>query len=123
MEFKWINDDIAYVSLNSFGNPKIDSLIIEKLPELYKAKKLIVDLRKNGGGNTPIGREILEYLTDDPVLYGSKTRSRLHIPSFKAWGTWTSAQDTVGSSWATQKYLSFRDNYFHDFNYQGTKVR
>ncbi len=123
MEFKWINEDIAYVSLNSFGNPKIDSLFIEKLPELYKAKKLIVDLRKNGGGNTPIGREILEYLTIDPVLYGSKTRSRLHIPSFKAWGTWTSAQDTVGDSWATQEYLSYRDNYFHDFNYQGSKVQ
>ncbi len=128
-DFKWVGKNIAYVSLNSFGDPKIDTLFIEKLPELYKAKKLIIDLRKNGGGNTNIGRDILQYLTKDTLLYGSKTQSRLHIPSFKAWGKWTEAEDTTGNKsaahdkWATQAFLSYHDNFFHHFPYEGYTIK
>lgn len=118
LDFKWIDNEIAYISLNSFGNAEIDTLFLEKLPELYKAKKLIIDLRKNGGGNTNTGRFIFQYLTNDTLLYGSKTQSRLHIPSFKAWGKWTAAKDTIGNEWATQAYLSYHDNYFHQFPYK-----
>ncbi len=122
-EFKWIEKDIAYISLNSFGDPAIDTLFIEKLPELYKAKKLIVDLRKNGGGSTNIGRDILMYLTKDTLLYGSKTQSRLHIPSFKAWGQWTEEKDTIGSKFATQAYLSYHDNFPHYFPYEADTIK
>jgi len=122
-EFKWVDENIAYISLNSFSNPKIDTLFFDKLPELYKAKKLIVDLRKNPGGNTYIGREILQYLTNDTLLYGSKMQSRLHVPSYKAWGQWTEAKDTIGNEWATQEYLSYRDNFYHDFPYKADTVR
>jgi len=117
-EFKWIDDDIAYISLNSFSNPKIDTLFFEKLPELYKAKKLVVDLRKNGGGSTSIGRDILQYLTNDTILFGSAQQSRLHIPAYKAWGQWTALKDTVGNQWATQAYLSSRDSFYHYFPYE-----
>lgn len=123
LDFKWINRDIAYVALNSFGNPKIDTLFIEKLPELYKSKKLIIDLRYNGGGSTSIGREIMQYLTRDTLLYGSKEVSRLHIPSFKAWGKFTEVKDTVGSSWSTQAFLSYYDKFYHHFPYQADTVR
>lgn len=123
MDFKWLKNDIAYVSLNSFGDPKIDSLFEEKLPDLYKAKKLIIDLRKNGGGSTYVGREILKYLTKDEILYGSKNQSRLHIPSFKAWGMWTEAKDTIGNEWATQEFLSFHDNYFHEFPFEPDTIK
>ncbi len=122
-EFKWVDKDIAYISLNSFGDPKIDTLFIEKLPELYKAKKLIIDLRKNGGGSTSIGRDILQYLTKDTLLYGSKNQSRLHIPSFKAWGMWTTEKDTIGNQWATQEFLSYHDNFFHDFPYEADTIK
>lgn len=122
-EFKWIDEDIAYISLNSFGNPKIDTLFFDKLPELYKAEKLIIDLRKNGGGSTNIGRDILQYLTSDTLLYGAKTQSRLHIPSFKAWGKWTEVKDTIGNEWATKEYLSYHDNFYHDFHYEADTIK
>lgn len=116
-EFKWLDDGIAYVSLNSFGDPKIDSLFLVKLPELRKAKKLIVDLRYNGGGNTNIGTAILQYLTYDKELYGSATQSRLHIPAYKAWGNWVSPKDTLSGSqehirWAKQALLSAQPIFF-----------
>lgn len=123
LDFKWIEKDIAYLSLNSFSDPKIESLFIEKLPELYKAKKLIIDLRNNGGGNTGIGLNIFKYLTNDTILYGSKAQSRLHIPTFKAWGKWTEAKDTIGNEWAKKEYLSYRDEYYYNFPYKPDTIQ
>jgi C-terminal processing protease CtpA/Prc len=123
MDFKWQKNGIAYLSLNSFEDAKIDSLFIDKLPELYQAKALIIDLRYNGGGNTAIGTTILKYLTADTILYGSKNRSRLHIPSYKAWGKFIEASDTVNDAWAKKAYLSFRDNYYYNFEYEADTVR
>lgn len=116
LDFKWFKNKTAYVSLNSFGDSKIDNLFYEILPKLYKAKKMIIDLRYNGGGSTGIGFDILQYLVSDSLLYGSKSSSRLHIPSYKAWGRWTEAKDTINDKWAKQEYLSYRDNYFHEFS-------
>ncbi len=122
LDFKWVDKDVAYVSLNSFSDPKIDTLFIEVLSELYKAKALIIDLRNNGGGSTGIGREIFKYLTNDTILYGSKTQSRLHIPTYKAWGRWTAARDTIGNDWKKQCFLSFRDEYYHNFDYEADTI-
>ena len=123
MEFKWVKKDIAYVALNSFSDPKIDSLFIAKLPELYKAKKLIIDLRYNGGGSTGIGLEIMQYLTHDTILYGSKMQSRLHIPTYKAWGKWAKEQDTAGSDWDRKAFLSYRDQFYYNFDYEADTIR
>ena len=117
-EFKWINKDIAYIALNSFSNWDIMDLFSDKLPEIRKAKKLIIDLRKNGGGNEGVGREIIKYLTKDTTLYGSKSQSRLHIPVYKAWGKWTNAKDTINNAWKKQSYLSYHDQYYYDFPYE-----
>ncbi|MBY0244721.1 MAG: hypothetical protein K2Q03_04625 [Sphingobacteriaceae bacterium] len=118
LDFKWINNKIAYVSLNSFGDEKIDSLFIQKLPELYKAKALIVDLRYNGGGNTGIGGVILQYLTNDKILYGSKNSCRLHIPAFKAWGKYVEPKDTINNEWNKKAYLNFNDKHMYNFDYK-----
>ncbi|GAB2777289.1 S41 family peptidase [Salinimicrobium soli] len=122
LEFKWLNDGIAYVALNSFDNEKINSLFIEKLPELYKAKKLIIDLRNNGGGSTWIGKSIFEYLTNDSLLYGSKTQTRQHISVYKAWGKWVEPQDTIDNPQAKQMYSAFRDQTYFDLPYSPEQV-
>lgn len=115
-DLKWYGD-IAYVALNSFSDRQILTTFNEKIPELKKAKALIIDLRKNGGGNTDIGMEIFKHLTNDTILYGSKAQSRLHIPTLKAWGRWTEEKDTINNAWAKQQYLSYRDEFYHDFPY------
>ncbi|MBW1294751.1 S41 family peptidase [Aquimarina litoralis] len=97
LSIKWLENDIAHVSLNSFMKWEISSSFVEKIPELKKAKKLIIDLRKNGGGHSRIGKVILHHLTNDTIFYGSKTQSRLHIPTLKAWK---------------------QDTYYHDFPYK-----
>lgn len=119
LDFKWYNaDNIAYISLNSFGNNKINELFKKTLPKLYKAKAMIIDLRFNGGGSTTIGLDILKYLTNDSLLYGSKSRSRLHIPSYKAWGRFTQPKDTISDEWSKNSLLNYLDLSFHDFEYE-----
>ncbi|TXK70638.1 S41 family peptidase [Mesonia sp. HuA40] len=117
-EFKWINDEIAYIALNSFSSWEIMDLFSEKFQEIQKAKKLIIDLRKNGGGEGNIGREIIKYLTNDTILYSSKSKSRLHIPTYKAWGKYTKAQDTLRGDWQKQSYLSYQDEFYYNFPYE-----
>lgn len=115
-EFKWINKNIAYIALNSFSNWDIMNLFSNKLPEIRKAEKLIIDLRKNGGGDEAIGREIIKFLTKDTLLYGSKSQSRMHIPYYYAHGKWTKASDTT-NAWSKQAYLTYHNKFYYNFPY------
>lgn len=112
LELKWYPNDVAYLSLNSFGDKKIDSIFLTKLPELYKARGLIIDLRNNGGGSTNIGYYILNYLTNDKVLPGSKTVTRVHAGAYKAWGVFVKPADTVKNEEATRNYLDLLDKRY-----------
>lgn len=78
LELKWYPGKIAYLALNSFGDQKIDSMFVAKLPELYQAKGLIIDLRNNGGGFTGTGTDILKYLMNDTLMQHSRYYTREH---------------------------------------------
>ncbi|MCX2739492.1 S41 family peptidase [Pontibacter anaerobius] len=117
LELKWYPNQTAYLALNGFHDPKINELFLAKLPELRKAKALIIDLRYNGGGSTDIGRQILDYLSPDTLLYGSKNTTRQHLASYKAWGVFTAPKDTVGNEWAARSLNAFQDRLMHEFDY------
>jgi len=88
-EFKQLDDGIAYVALNTFSDSEIIDDFKGILPELRKSKGLIIDLRKNGGGESDIGYAVLQHLIEKPVLT-FKWKTREHRASYKAWGKWTS---------------------------------
>jgi C-terminal processing protease CtpA/Prc len=117
LELKWYVHDIAYLALNSFDDRKIDSMFIEKLPELYKAKGLIIDLRKNGGGSTNIGTEILQYLMADSVMSGSRSFTRQHLAAFKAWGKYVKPADTLFNPWNKKAWYYNHDKMMYAFDY------
>lgn len=123
LDLKWYPNDVAYLALNSFGDSKINEQFLEKLPELYKAKSVIIDLRQNGGGSTSIGTDILKYFTTDTLLYGAKNATRQNSSAFKAWGYYTKATDTVGNDWNKKSLLTYQDNYMYEFPYSPLKVR
>lgn len=105
MDVKWYPGDIAYVVLNSFDTPKIVDEFAAAFPELKRAKKLIIDLRNNGGGNTVHGANILTYLTPDSVLVGSRWCTRVHNPAYMSWSPGITPEDTAGNAFATKAYL------------------
>ena len=85
-EFKMRDGNIAYVALNSFGGSDIVSDFEKSWPEIKKASALILDVRRNGGGNSGYGTEILSYLTakGGPA---EAVKTRLYRPAYRAWGT------------------------------------
>jgi C-terminal processing protease CtpA/Prc len=80
-----LQDRIALLEFNSFNDTAIVPQFEALLPELYTAKGVIIDLRKNPGGNSNNGTDILQYFSTD-TLWGSTWRTPEHIAAYKAWG-------------------------------------
>lgn len=126
-EFKWVDDEMAYIALNSFMDPTLNELFVAALPELRKAKKLIIDLRNNGGGRTNVAMEVLQYLTLDSELHHAAYSSRLHIPYYKSSGVYLTAEDTLvpeseAKEWRVKSFLSYHDNYWYKLPYGPTEI-
>lgn len=88
--FRWLEDGVAYVALNSFATDAVVSEFAARESELRKARGLVIDLRNNGGGNSGYGYQIVSWLTDT-TLATSRWRTRKHIAAYKAWGHWDEA--------------------------------
>jgi C-terminal processing protease CtpA/Prc len=99
-ELKWLPGDIAKIDLNSFDDRKIVDTFITALPALQKAKAIIIDIRKNGGGNSENSAAILSYFTNDDSIRGSKWFTREHRASYKAWGTYAMRDMSDTSEWS-----------------------
>ena len=112
VDLKWYPGDVAYIALNSFADPKIVKEFEAVFSELKRAKKLIVDLRDNGGGNTNNGVAILKYLTPDNHIVGSGWQTRVHNPAYMSWGRGYTPGDTVNNGFAAKVYLSYRRKYY-----------
>jgi len=70
-DFHILPGNIAYLSLDHFETDQGLRLFREHLPEIQQARGLILDVRRNGGGNTGIGLNILAHLTDKPIPNGA----------------------------------------------------
>lgn len=131
MELKWLKGGIAHLSLNYFGDWKIVEEFKTKVPELQKAKGLIIDLRYNGGGSTNIGTAILDYFVNDTILYGSRSSSKQYIATHAAWGVHLTPADTINGKpdWgmdreeATKIYKTARNEVYFNFPYNGRKTQ
>jgi len=85
LEWKMLRDGIAYVTLNTFLDDNVVSLFENSLSELQKSRALVIDIRNNTGGKSPLALRILSCLSDKPFLTSS-WRSRKYIPAYRAWG-------------------------------------
>lgn len=85
LEWRWMEGDIAYVALNSFNDADIVTEFEAILPELQRARGILIDLRFNGGGSTGNATAILDHFTDQ-ALVGSKWKTREHRGFHYAWG-------------------------------------
>lgn len=65
--FRMLPGQIAYLSLDHFESPEGVQAFELVLPEILKARGLVLDVRRNGGGSSEYGQRILSYLSKDPV--------------------------------------------------------
>jgi C-terminal processing protease CtpA/Prc len=99
-EFRLLDDGrIAYVALNTFGEPDIVTDFEKAWPEIRKAPALILDVRANGGGNSGFGSQILGYLV---AKGGDAEAARLPLyrPTYRAWGRLGHGRDWQSETWS-----------------------
>jgi len=69
-QFDFLNQDKAYLILNTLtAEPAVFKQFLDSCFAVIKnkpTKRLIIDLRKNGGGNSILGQMLLSYITDKP---------------------------------------------------------
>lgn len=96
--FRWkmLPDNIAYVELNSFGNAEASQGFADNFEDISKADGIIFDVRKNGGGSSSYGYDVLSRLTQEPFAVSSwKTMN--YRPAYRAWGYPTESYDSTGN--------------------------
>lgn len=120
---RWLRNKIFYVKLQSFEKSSIYNEFLKILPEMKKAKGIILDIRNNGGGSSAVARNIAQHFISDSLIYGAKNQSRLLIPTDRALGSFLSAQDTLEGKkdWGLSReqtlmyYKSAQGYLFHDY--------
>jgi C-terminal processing protease CtpA/Prc len=83
--FRVLPGNVAYVQLNSFDDDQALTRFKAAYDSIAPTSALILDVRRNGGGSSDYGWNILSYLTDKPMKTGSY-ESRLYSPLRRARG-------------------------------------
>lgn len=69
-QFGWLGDDIGYMHFNRFTNPEKSAAVIDEVVEAFKnVQAMIVDVRRNGGGDDNVGKAIADRFADEKRLY------------------------------------------------------
>lgn len=127
---KWLKDGIYYVKILSFQKSSIYDEFLKDLPEIKKAKGIILDIRYNGGGSSAVARNVAQHLIKDSLIYGAKNQSRLIIPTDRALGSFLTAKDTLEGKkdWGISKeetllyYKSAQGYLFHTYPSTPSKI-
>lgn len=80
-----MENNIGYVALNTFATNAVSNQFANLFEDVNQTDALILDLRRNSGGNSGVGWEIVGHLTNKPF-----PTTRWHMlqyrPTNRAWG-------------------------------------
>ena len=86
---KWLDHDIAFVDLEGFYPEKEAIAELDSVAaQLGKAKAVIIDLRRNGGGSTEVAWQLQKYLTKGKYFLNYGWQTRVNDGVKKANGNW-----------------------------------
>ncbi len=81
--FKMRPDGIAVLTIDEFEDAEGTKVLLANMPLVTSSKGLVIDLRANGGGSTPV--DLLQVLTREPVR-GALMQTRSYIAASRAKG-------------------------------------
>ncbi|MGL5755491.1 MAG: S41 family peptidase [Paraclostridium sp.] len=84
IEFEKIRNKIEYIKINTFMDKSIVESFRQRIESIDWCNGLIIDIRKNRGGNSDIAMEIVRILSEKPFRE-SKWKSPKHIAALKSW--------------------------------------
>jgi len=115
-KYKSISDSIGYIEFNSFTDLERFKIFLDSTFTTIKdenVKHLIIDIRKNGGGNSSLGDELMQYISKtDFKQYDSYLIKISEELINKKWLEHIdSAERKPGTIWTTDRPLiKLRDN-------------
>jgi C-terminal processing protease CtpA/Prc len=89
VKLSWLQNDIALISFNKFQPEEEAIKEFDKIAkELNKAKGVIIDLRRNGGGSTDVALHLQKYLTKENHFINFASETRINDGYGKAQGNY-----------------------------------
>lgn len=107
VEWRMLPGDIAYLAVNEFADDAGPKAFVAHLPRILAAKGLILDVRRNGGGSSSYGLDMLSYLSDQPIP-GEAHRSLEYVPAFRA----SNGSYVAWKALASQPFENPRETHF-----------
>ena len=99
--FRVLPGNVAYVALNTFENDRALKGFADAFDSIAATEALILDVRRNGGGDSGNGWNVLGYLTDSAFQTGSYS-SRLYRPLDRARGGSVRYDSADVGTWSAQ---------------------
>lgn len=100
--YRLLEENIGYIDFRSMRDLKaFEKFLKQTFEQMHETgvRGLIVDLRKNGGGSTTLGRALLSYITDKPYRFVARMEWKVsrqlkqHLRNFlPAWVRWLPLQ-------------------------------
>lgn len=85
VEWRRLPGDIGYVALNTFGVDSIPEKFDRAMQALGPVKALVIDVRRNGGGNSDPGWAVLSRFAEKDFT-ATQSRLQAYLPTYRAWG-------------------------------------
>lgn len=104
--FEILDGNVGYLDIPTFNNPEILAYYEKVMPEIMKADALIIDIRKNGGGNGAYGHELMGYLTEK-TFYQSINILRQYTAAQRAWGVFPDELKISNYDWKPYKGIHY----------------
>lgn len=114
--FKWYPKDVAYLKIGTFMRGRgVEEGIKNALPELQKrAKKIIIDLRDNEGGNSGFAATIMGHFISGERASDGRWSTPTYNAAFASWGKSLQPKDTINNPELKTFYLHYHNLAMHD---------
>jgi C-terminal processing protease CtpA/Prc len=81
------DDEYAIVEINTFSKDTIVKQFQNDISKINESKGLIIDVRKNGGGDSRNSKGVAQHLVQRNILVGPLWKTRINNAAKKAWGS------------------------------------
>lgn len=82
-----LENKLSIVEIGTFTKDTIVELFASDIPKINQTKGLILDVRRNGGGNSEFAKGIAKHLVQREILVGPSWRTKVNNAAKKAWGS------------------------------------
>ena len=104
--YEKLDDKTRLLRINTFNDDGLVSFLDSIFQKLPLPERLVIDIRKNGGGNSNNGFELLGYLTDKTFLTAHSV-IRNYRPPMRAWGMEPDELEMQQGDWKPYKKPTF----------------